>query len=261
MAPDAAERLRPLAGRVAVITGSSRNIGRATALALASAGADIVVHGHSNEAAAQATADAVRDHGAKAVIKLCDVTDDDAAERLVDAANTAFGRLDMVICNAAIRRQHPFLEIPLDEFREVMTMDLEAPFRLIQTALPLMMKSNDEGGYGGRIITLGGSSAYVQTPDRSHVMAAKMGLLGLTRCIATEFGEFGITANMVAPGHVDTERGVSAGKRSSGGKNRLIERFAEPEEIAGMIRHLCLPEGAYISGQCLHVDGGTFFSI
>lgn len=250
---------RPLAGRAAIITGSSRNIGRATALALAGEGASIVVHGQGNMEAAEATAKDVRAVGTEAVIHLGDVTAPDAAGKLVGAAQDAFGRLDIVVCNAAIRRQHPFLDIPLEEFRDVMAMDLEAPFTLLQAALPLILSSNRDDDYGGRVVTLGGSSAYVPTPERAHVMAAKMGLLGLTRSIATEFGAHRITANMVAPGHVDTERGTSAGKRSSGGNNRLMERFAKPDEIAGMIRHLCMPEAAYITGQCIHVDGGTYF--
>ena len=250
---------RPLAGKAALITGSSKNIGRATALALAADGADVVIHGRADREAAEATADAVRAFGAEAAVCLHDITEDDAAAPLVGAARDAFGRLDIVVCNAAMRRQHPFLEIPIEEFREVLAMDLESPFRLLQAAVAEILESNAEGGYGGRVVTLGGSSAYVQTHHRAHVVAAKMGLLGLTRTIATEFGHRGLTANMVAPGHVATDRGAAAGERSASGEHRPIDRFAKPEEIAGMIRHLCGPEGAYITGQIIHVDGGIFF--
>ena len=137
-------------------------------------------------------------------------------------------------------------------------MDLESPFRLLQAALPLILASNRDTDYGGRVVTLGGPSAHIQTTERTHVCAAKMGLLALTRSIASEFGAVGLTANMVAPGHIDTARGAAAGERSRGGRSRPIERFGRPDEIAGMIRHLCRPESAYITGQCIHVDGGIF---
>jgi len=253
------DRAKPLAGRAALITGSSRNIGRATALALAGDGADILIHGQADAEAAEQTAQDIRSLGVRAAVHLVDITDPDAPDRLTNAAMTAFGRIDIVVCNAAIRRQNPFLDIPLEEFREVISTDLEAPFRLLQTALPMIIEANKRDTYGGRVITLGGTSAYVQTHERAHVVAAKMGLLGITRTIATEFGALGITANMVAPGHVDTSRGTSAGKRSASGSHRLMERFADVSEIAGMIRHLCGPDGAYISGQCIHIDGGTYF--
>jgi len=252
---------RPLAGKAALITESAKNIGRATALALAADGADVLVHGRGDADAAEATAAEIRALGARAAVCLKDITDDDAAGTLVAAAREAFGRLDIVVCNAAMRRQHPFLEIPLEEFHAVMRMDLESPFRLLQEAIPLILESNKDTGYGGRAVTLGGPTPHTPVPYRAHVAAAKMGLLALTRSIAAEFGPQGLTANMVAPGHIDTERGSAAGERSGGGKDRMIERFGKPEEIAGMIRHLCRPEAAYVTGQCLHVDGGIFLGI
>ena len=114
-------------------------------------------------------------------------------------------------------------------------------------------------GGGGAIITLGASTSHMGTRNRVHVLAAKMGLVGLTRALATELGEHGITVNCVAPGHIDTVRGASAGQRSAQ-TPRPIERMGRADEIAAMVRHLCLPGGAYITGQTIHVNGGMYLA-
>ncbi|WNJ98817.1 SDR family oxidoreductase [Thalassospiraceae bacterium LMO-JJ14] len=244
---------KPLSGQVAVVTGSAKNIGRETALMLAADGASLVINGKTDEAAAMATVAEIETEGGRAIHHMADIADPAQAEGLISAAVDAFGRLDILVLNAGIRRQHSLIDIPLSEWREVMTMDLEAPFVLAKAAIPHML----ENGHG-RIVALGGSSAHTAPPGRAHVGAAKMGLLSLTRSIASEFGARGITANMVAPGHIDTVRGTSAGKRSTSGAGRPIERLGTTGEIAAMIRHLCRPEGAYITAQCLHVDGGIY---
>ncbi len=243
----------PLAGQAAIVTGSARNIGREIALMLADDGADIVVNGKSDKAAAEAVAAEIAAKGRKAVVCMADVTREDAAKALAQAAMDAFGRIDILVCNAAIRRQRPFLEIPFEEWKEVLAVDLDAPFLCMQAALPHMVAR----GYG-RVVTIGGSTLHILTPNRAHVTAAKMGLIGLTRTIAIEFGEKGITANCVAPGHIDTVRGTSAGNRSTGGLQRPIERLGEMAEIAAMVRYLCRPEGAYVTGQVMHVNGGMY---
>lgn len=244
-----------LDGRVAVVTGSARNIGRAIALALAADGASVVVNALQDRDAADTVAQEITNSGGRAHVHMADVTDEAQVNGLAAAAMDAFGRLDILVCNAAIRRQGPFLDIPFDEWREVMAVDLDGPFLCIKACLPHML----DGG-GGRVVTIGGSTLHTLTPQRAHVTAAKMGLLGLTRTIAIEYGERGITANCVAPGHMDTVRGTSAGKRSTGGLNRPIERLGKPREIAAMVRYLCRDEGAYITGQCLHVNGGMYLA-
>ena len=242
-----------LKGQLAVVTGSARNIGRETALMLADDGADVVVCAKSDRDAADAVAKEVEARGRKSMVHVGDLTDPAVAEALIEQAHDTFGRIDILVCNSAIRRQHPLHEISIEEWHEVIDVDLHAPFYLIRRALPIMM----EQGYG-RIVTIGGSTLHLLTPNRAHVTAAKLGLLGLTRAVAIEYGEAGITANCVAPGHVDTVRGASAGQRSSGGLTRPIERMGTMAEIAAMVRHLCRPEGAYITGQCLHVNGGMY---
>ena len=245
----------PLSGQAAIITGSARNIGREIALALAADGAAIVVNALQDRNAADSVAKEIEAAGGRAHVHMADVTKEDEATALAQAAVDAFGRLDILVCNAAIRRQQPFLEIPFEEWKEVLAVDLDGPFLCARAAIPHMLETG-----GGRVITIGGSTLHILTPERAHVTAAKMGLLGLTRTIAIEFGDRGITANCVAPGHVDTVRGTSAGKRSSGGLSRPIERLGRMDEIAAMVRHLCRPEGAYITGQCLHVNGGMYLA-
>lgn len=244
---------KPLSGQVAVVTGAAKNIGRETALMLAADGASVVINGKTDKDAADAVVAEIEAAGGTALTHMADIAAPDQAEGLIAAAADQFGRLDILVLNAGIRRQHSIVDIPLSEWREVMTMDLEAPFVLSKAAIPHMLVN----AYG-RIVSLGGSSAHTGNVGRAHVGAAKMGLLSLTRAIAMEFGDRGITANMVAPGHIDTVRGDAAGKRSSAGAGRPIQRLGTTAEIAAMVRHLCRPEGAYITGQCIHVDGGIY---
>ncbi|MCK5779145.1 MAG: SDR family oxidoreductase [Rhodospirillales bacterium] len=244
---------KPLSGHVAVVTGAAKNIGREIALMLAGDGASVVINGRSDKAAAEVVAGEVEAMGAQAIVHMADVADPDQATGLIDAAVAHFGRLDILVVNAGMRRQNSIVDIPLEEWREVMTMDLESPFVLAKAAIPQMLKNGH-----GRVVTLGGTSAHTGNIGRAHVGAAKMGLLSLTRSIAVEFGPQGITANMVAPGHIDTVRGAAAGQRSNSGAGRPIERMGTTGEIAAMVRHLCRPEGAYITGQCIHVDGGIY---
>lgn len=243
----------PLEGQCAVVTGASRNIGRETALMLADDGCDVVINGKSDLAAAESVAQEVRAKGRRALVHMADTTDPVAAAGLIEAATDTFGRLDILVLNAAIRRQRPFTEIPIEEWHEVVNVDLNAPFYCLKAAIPVMAAQNY-----GRVVALGGSTLHLLTPHRAHVTAAKLGLLGLIRTIAIEYGEQGITANVVAPGHVDTVRGGSAGQRSVGGVERPISRLGTMAEITAMIRHLCRPEGAYITGQCMHVNGGMY---
>ncbi|MBO6949207.1 MAG: SDR family oxidoreductase [Rhodospirillales bacterium] len=244
---------KPLSGQVAVVTGAAKNIGREIALMLAADGASLVINGKSDKAAADAVVAQIEKTGGTAMVHMADVADPDQAQGLIEAATEKFGRLDILVINAGMRRQNSIVDIPLSEWREVMTMDLESPFVLAKHALPHML----ENGHG-RVVTLGGTSAHTGNVGRAHVGAAKMGLLSLTRSIAVEFGPNGVTANMVAPGHIDTVRGEAAGERSKSGAGRPIQRMGKTSEIAGMVRHLCRPEGAYITGQCIHVDGGIY---
>ena len=246
------EETGALAGKVAVVTGAARNIGREIALALAHEGAAVVVNAVSDGQAADTVAGEVTAAGGRGLAHLADITDEAAANGMADAAVKAFGRIDILVCNAGIRRQHPFTEVSFAEWRDVLAVSLDGAFLCAKACVPQMIAAG-----GGAIITLGGSSCHVGTRNRVHVLAAKMGLVGLTRGLAAELGEHGITVNCVAPGHIDTVRGASAGQRSAQ-TTRPIERMGRADEVAAMVRHLCLPGGAYITGQTIHVNGGMY---
>lgn len=244
-----------LQGKVAIVTGSARNIGRAIAHALSDQGASVVIHGQQDRAAAESVCREIIDKGGRAVVHLADLVQEQACLDLVDAAISAFGRLVILVCNAAIRRQKPFLETSFGDWREVLAVDLDSVFLMTHAAAPHIVAAG-----GGSMICLGGSPSHLGTRGRSHVCAAKMGVVGLSRVLANELGEYGINVNVVAPGHVDTARGVSAGKSSSVTSERAMARKAFPEEIAAMVCHLCLPAGRYVTGQTIHVNGGMLFA-
>jgi 3-oxoacyl-[acyl-carrier protein] reductase len=244
-----------LTGKAAIITGSARNIGRAIAHELSSHGASVVIHGQGDRDAAEAVRREIADKGGTAIVHLAELTDEHACQGLVDAAIAAFGRLDMLVCNAAIRRQKPFLETTFAEWREVLGVDLDSVFLMTRAAAPHIVSAG-----GGSIVCLGGSPSHLGTRGRSHVCAAKMGVVGLARVLANELGEYDINVNVVAPGHVDTARGASAGQSSTVTTDRPMSRKARPEEIAATVRHLCMPEGRYVTGQTIHVNGGMLFA-
>ncbi|MDX1488226.1 MAG: SDR family oxidoreductase [Acidiferrobacterales bacterium] len=244
-----------LKGKVAIITGSARNIGKAIAHALSNHGASVVIHGQRDQAAAESVRQEIVDKGGNAIVHLADLADEHACQGLVDATVSELGRVDILVCNAAIRRQKPFLETSFAEWREVLAVDLDSVFLMTRAAAPHIIAAG-----GGSMVCIGGSPSHTGTRSRSHVCAAKMGVVGLARVLANELGEHGINVNVVAPGHVDTTRGESAGKPSAVTRERPIARKARPEEIAAMVCHLCLPASRYVTGQVIHVNGGMLFA-
>ncbi len=244
---------RALAGKVAVVTGASRNIGRAIALSLAGEGAAVVVNAVTSAADAEAVAGEITGAGGRAIHHLADVRDESAVNAMMDAAVEAFGRIDILVNNAAVRRHHPIAELSFAEWREITGIILDGAFLCAKACLPHMRAAG-----GGAIVNIGGVSAHIGAPERAHVMAAKAGLVGLTKALAVELAGDGITANCVVPGTIDTVRGGSAGQQANFSHASLVERLGKPEEIAAMVRHLCLPEGGYITGQTIHVSGGRY---
>ncbi len=244
---------RPLANKVAVVTGGGRNIGREIVLALARDGAAVVVGAHSDADAARAVAEEAAAAGGRGLALLADVTDEAAVKGLADAAVDAFGRIDILVNNAALRRQVPLVEMSLAEWREVVGVILDGSFLCARACVPHMIAAG-----GGAIVNLGGVAAHVGVKNRAHVISAKAGLVGLTKALAVELAEHGITANCVVPGTIDTARGASAGKTPSFRVSSLIDRLGRPEEIAAMVHYLCSPAARYITGQTLHVSGGRY---
>jgi 3-oxoacyl-[acyl-carrier protein] reductase len=243
------------AGKVALVTGGGKNIGRTIALDLARRGASLVVNGRSDRAAIDAVVAEVNAMGGQAIGCLADVSDPAATERMVADAVAAFGGIDILVSNAGLRRQTPFLEMGLAEWREILSVALDGAFILCKAAVPHML-----GRGGGAIVALSGISTHVGTPNRCHVSASKAGLEGLMRALAIELAPHRITCNCVAPGAVDTVRGASAGVLPSTLADRGIPlgRKASVEEISAAVRYLAGPDGRYVTGQTLHVNGGVF---
>ena len=246
----------PLEGKVAVVTGASRNIGRAIAKRLADYGVAVVINTLQDRDAADTVAHEIFEAGGRAIAHIADITDEDAAKGLINTAIKGFGSIDILVCNASIRAQTPFHKIALEDWKKTLAVSLDGTFLCAQAATPTMMKRK-----WGRIITLGGISSYLGTANRAHVVTAKAGLVGLTRALAVELAPFNITCNVIAPGHIDTQRPASAGERPPMKANPHIDRMGDVSEIAGMVHYLCLPEANYITGQTMHINGGLYFGI
>ncbi|MBX9698609.1 MAG: SDR family oxidoreductase [Acetobacteraceae bacterium] len=246
-----------LDGKVALVTGAGRNIGRAIALGLARDGAAVVVNGRGDRAAVDAVVAEIVALGGRAIGVLADVSDAPAVTRMVAAAEDAFGGIDIAVSNAGLRRQTAFLDIPLAEWREILSVALDGAFILAQAVVPSMIRRG-----GGAIVALSGISTHVGTPNRAHVSASKAGLEGLMRALAVELAPHGIRCNSVAPGSIDTVRGAAAGARPSTMTEAGIplRRRGTVEEIAAVVRMLAGPEGGYITGQTIHVNGGAFLT-
>lgn len=246
-----------LSGRVAIVTGSARNIGRATTLMLAREGAAIMVHAKSDREGVDETVALLKAAGAKAAGHLADLSTESGAEGLVAATLAALGPVDILVNNAAVRRNTPITELTFAEWRDVMGSSLDCAFLMTRNSVPHMIK-----GRWGRIVNLGGISMFRGMPGRAHVSAAKAGMVGMTRSLATELGPHGITVNVVAPGMIDTVRGAAAGARppASATSGIPVGRAGTPEEIAHIVTMLCRPEAAYTTGQTIQVNGGVHFT-
>lgn len=246
-----------LAGRVAIVTGSARNIGRATALMLAREGAAVMVHARSDAEGVAETVRQLTAAGAKSASYLADLSTEDGAYGLVAATVAELGRVDILVNNAAVRRNTPITEMSLAEWREVLGASLDASFLMTRAAVPHMI-----AGKWGRVVNLGGISMFSGLAGRAHVSAAKAGMVGMTRSLASELGPHGITINVVAPGAIATERGAAAGARPSGSLTAglPVGRDGRPEEIAHIVTMLCSPDAAYTTGQTIEVNGGRHYS-
>jgi 3-oxoacyl-[acyl-carrier protein] reductase len=243
-----------LAGRVALVTGAGRNIGRAIALALADAGAAVVVNARRSQDEIDAVAAEIERGGGRALAVLADVTDARAVTRMVEAAGARFGRLDILVNNAAVRDVTSLDEIDLARWREITGVILDGAFVCVKACVPSLRANR-----GGAVVNIGGLSAHTGAAGRPHVVAAKAGLVGLTRALAHDLAADGITVNCVVPGLIDTVRGAASGARSAHpGRDNALGRRGTPEDVARAVRFLAGPSARYITGQTLHVSGGAF---
>jgi 3-oxoacyl-[acyl-carrier protein] reductase len=244
---------QPLAGKTALVTGASRNIGRAIALRLAGAGADVVVNTLQARDKAEEVAREIQALGRRCLVQVADVCDREAVRRMVGEASASLGAIDILVCNASSRGQVDFLELDYATWRRVIDISLDGTFHCAQATLPGMIAKG-----WGRIITLGGIAWHQGTKRRAHNLAGKSGLTGLTRALAVEFGDRGITANVIAPGTVATVRPPSAGTLPARTSMPPIAREAHVDEIASAALFLAHPEQGYLTGQIIHVNGGAY---
>jgi 3-oxoacyl-[acyl-carrier protein] reductase len=243
---------RSLVGSVVAITGGGRGIGRATALALIAQGARVAI-GDIDAALAERTAEEL---GSGTIGLHLDVTDGASFAGFLDQVEERLGGLDILVNNAAIRRETPFAALTPVDWREVMGVILDGAYLCTLAALPHLQRSSMAS-----IVNIGGLSGHTGSPGRAHVVAAKAGLAGLTRALAHDFGPDGITVNCVVPGLIDTVRGASAtgGTPAMHGLHRpLAGRRGRPEEVAALVRFLCGPQARYLTGQTMHANGGAY---
>ncbi|HEY2424554.1 MAG TPA: SDR family NAD(P)-dependent oxidoreductase [Pseudolabrys sp.] len=244
---------KELTGKVAIVTGAGRNIGRAIALALARAGASVIVNVRSNQIEAEGVVREIEAGGSKAVAVPGDIGEEKTAGALAETALKRFGRIDILVNNAALRREKPIGDMSYAEWREVMNVILDGTFRCVHACLPALKKR------GGSIINIGGMSAHIGSKDRAHVITAKAALVGFSRALAHDLAADKITANCVVPGAIDTTRPASSQIPAHHLTHGTItgER-GKAEDVAAMVRYLCGPGGRYVTGQTIHVSGGAY---
>src|SRR5882757_10445091 len=232
---------QPLQGKVALVSGAGKNIGRAIALALARDGASIVVNGRADKAAVDGVVREIEAAGGKAMAAMGDVADPAVPPRLAAEAAARFGGVDILVSNAGLRRQTSFLDMKFEEWREILSVALDGAFLLGKAFIPQMVAKKQ----GGAFVAMSGISTHVGTPNRAHVSASKAGLEGLMRALAVELAPHRITCNALSPGAIDTARGPAAGPRPVENRPIPLKRFGTVDEIAAMVRLLVGPEGTF----------------
>ena len=245
-----------LDGKVALVTGSGRNIGRATILKLAAEGANVVVNSRSNQAEADAVAREAQALGVKALSILADVSQKDQVDRMMERALSEFGRIDILINNAAIRPHKPFTEVTLKDWEEVRGVVLDGAFYCTRAVIEGMVANQY-----GRIVFFTGDGAFTGGSGRAHVSAAKMGLVGMARSLASEFAPHNIRVNVVSPGSIDTSRANPEWYqgRPPNARGIPLGRQGTVDEIAATCLFLVSDDGGFITGQSIHVNGGASF--
>ena len=251
-----------LEGKTALITGASRNIGRAIDLTFAREGADLVLNTRNSLAELEDVSSICRELGVNTHIAMGDVSDPERVDQMVGEGVAALGKIDILVNNVAIRPHRPILDVSNEEWRQVFETNLYSAFYLIKAVLPGMMERKI-----GSIVALGGQAAITGRPETATVTSAKSGLLGLIRSVAAEMAPFNIRANMVNPGSTDTERmnptwypefqSVERGS-SDHLKSIPMNRQATVEDIANACLFYASDESAYITGDRMNVVGGRY---
>jgi 3-oxoacyl-[acyl-carrier protein] reductase len=247
------EQPPPLAGKVALVTGSSQGIGRATALRLAQAGADIAINYRSNARAASEVKESIEALGRRCIAVQADVSQEEDVSRLFAEVTQALGTLTILVNNAGTTRDKLILQMSLADFEHVLDINLRSAFLCTKAALRPMMRAR-----WGRIVNVASVAGLLGPAGQANYGASKAAIISLTLTTAREMASRNITANAVAPGFVPTELTsiLTEQQRKFMLDSTPLGRFGTPEEVAAAIGFLCSPEAGYITGQVLRVDGG-----
>lgn len=244
-----------LEGKVALVTGASRGIGRAIAVALAEAGAHVAINYSGSEQAAAEVAEQVRGFGKEALIIQANVGKYEQFESMVKQVIEQFGRIDILVNNAGITRDNLIMRMKEEEFDQVIETNLKGVFNGIKAVTRQMMKQRE-----GRIINISSVVGVLGNPGQANYVAAKAGVIGLTKASARELASRNITVNAIAPGFIQTDM---TDQLSDELKDGLLSQIplaslGKPEDIANMVRFLASNEAAYMTGQTIHIDGGMY---
>ncbi|MCI8293499.1 MAG: 3-oxoacyl-[acyl-carrier-protein] reductase [Hespellia sp.] len=242
-----------LKGKIAVVTGASRGIGRAVALQLASAGAITVVNYNGSKERAMSVKQQIEDMGGQAEIMQCDVADYVSCETFIKEVIHRFGRIDILVNNAGITRDNLLMRMSEEEFDTVIDTNLKGPFHCARFALRQMVRQRS-----GRIINIASIAGVMGNSGQANYAASKAGVIGLTKSIAREVASRGITCNAVAPGLIETDmtKALSADMKAKYENQIPLGRLGTAEDVANTVVFLASDAASYITGQVVHVDGG-----
>lgn len=242
-----------LNGKVALVTGAGRGIGREIALTLAGYGATVIVNYNGSEEKAEEVVGKIKEAGGKAEAIRCNVAEFDRSKELIDQVIKSYGKLDILVNNAGITRDNLIMKMSEADFDDVIAVNLKGAFNCIRHVSRQMLKQR-----GGRIINISSVSGVMGNAGQANYCASKAGIIGLTKSVARELGSRGITSNCVAPGFIKTEMTdvLSEDVKQSMGEQIPLKRFGETRDIAEAVAFLASDSASYITGQVLQVDGG-----